>query len=69
MLDALTKAGATELKAAIDNYWATRQDEFYMPSTFILPLKNWRTMHSAQAYVVVSDMLNGQPRRRHKDVK
>lgn len=63
--DALSKDGAEKLKKMIEDYWATRQDEFYMPSVFTIRVRNFKDV-----YAVVSDMNNGQPqRRKHKDVK
>lgn len=63
--DALSREGADKLKKMIEDYWATRQDEFYMPSVFTIRVRNFK-----EVYAVVSDMNNGQPqRRKHKDVK
>lgn len=63
--DPLSREGAEELKKLIDAHWATKQDEFYMPSVFTVRLRNFKDV-----YAVVSDMKNGQPqRRKHKDVK
>ena len=63
MMDTFTLAGARTLRDKIQEYWATRTDEFYEPHVYVEPsIGNVR--RGGTGYLVRSDMVNGQPRRK-----